>query len=194
MACREVAMWEILSVLERRIGRGETQAAVARLTGHGRKTIRGYIRTARALGWEPDGEAPTETMAAAVFARHRPTGDRSPGEAEGQLLPHREQIAAWLEPEPGQKRGLKLTKVHRLLARRGIDVPYSSLHRFAVNHCGFGKRQQVTVRMAECEPGELAEIDFGRLGLVPDPERTACGPGARGGPGPQPRRRSSVST
>jgi transposase len=25
--------------------------------------------------------------------------------------------------------------------------------------------------MAECEPGELAEIDFGRLGLVADPER-----------------------
>lgn len=24
--------------------------------------------------------------------------------------------------------------------------------------------------MAECEPGELAEVDFGRLGLVPDPE------------------------
>jgi transposase len=169
MAYREVAMWEILSVLER-IGRDETQAAVARLTGHSRKTIRGYIRTARELGWE-GGEAPTETLAAAVFARHRPTGDRTPGEAEEQLRPHREQIAAWLEPELGQKRGLKLTKVHRLLGRRGVDVPYSSLHRFAVKHCGFGKRQRATVRMAECEPGELAEIDFGRLGLVADPER-----------------------
>jgi hypothetical protein len=28
----------------------------------------------------------------------------------------------------------------------------------------------VTVRVAECRPGELAEIDFGRLGLVYDPE------------------------
>ena len=51
MAYREVAMWEILAVLER-IGRGESQAAVARTTGHGRKTIRGYVRTARSLGWE----------------------------------------------------------------------------------------------------------------------------------------------
>lgn len=170
MAYREVAMWEILSVLER-IGRGETQAAVARLTGHSRKTIRGYIRTARELGWEAGGAAPTETLAAAVFARHRPTRDRTLGEAEEQLLAHRAHITGWLEPKPGEKRGLKLTKVHRLLARQGVDVPYSSLHRFAVKHCGFGKRQRVTVRMAECEPGELAEIDFGRLGLVPDPER-----------------------
>ena len=84
MAYREVAMWEILSVLER-IGRGETQAAVARLTGHSRKTVRGYIRTARELGWAVGGEAPTETLAASVFARHRPTGDRTLGEAEAQL-------------------------------------------------------------------------------------------------------------
>ena len=29
----------------------------------------------------------------------------------------------------------------------------------------------MTVRVAESEPGEVAEVDFGRLGLVPDPER-----------------------
>lgn len=92
------------------IGRGETQAAVARLTGHSRKTIRGYVRTAHELGWEPGGEAPTETLASAVFIRHRPVGERALGEAEEQLLPHLEQITAWLEPAPGQKRGLKLTK------------------------------------------------------------------------------------
>jgi hypothetical protein len=40
-----------------------------------------------------------------------------------------------------------------------------------VKHCGFGKRQRTAVRMAECEPGEVAEIDFGLLALVPDPER-----------------------
>jgi hypothetical protein len=51
-----------------------------------------------------------------------------------------------------------------------VDVAYSSLHRFAVKHCGFGRGGHTTVRMAECEPGELAEVDFGKLGLVPDPE------------------------
>ena len=169
MAYREVAMWEILAVLEG-IGRGDTQAAVAQVTGHTRKTIRRYVRTAKDLGWEPGTDPPSEALAAEVFLRHRPSRDRNPGEVEEELLPHLETIRDWLKPKPGEKRGLRLTKVRQLLQRRGIQIPYSSLHRFAVNHCGFGKSQRATVRMAECEPGELAEVDFGRLGLVPDPE------------------------
>lgn len=169
MAYREVAMWEILAVLER-IGRGDTQAAVGEVTGHCRKTIRRYVRTAKKLGWEPGTDPPSEALAAEVFLRHRPSRERSPGEVEEELLPHLETIRDWLKPNPGEKRGLRLTKVRQLLERRGVQIPYSSLHRFAVNHCGFGKSQRATVRMAECEPGELAEVDFGRLGLVPDPE------------------------
>ena len=37
MAYREIAMWEILEVL-RRLGRGEKQLAIARVTGHSRMT------------------------------------------------------------------------------------------------------------------------------------------------------------
>ncbi len=168
MAYREVAMWEILAVLER-IGREETQAAVARSTGHDRKTIRGYIRTARELGWEPGVGPPTEELAAAVYQRHRPAAERGAGAVEEDLLAHLEAIRAWLEPPPGEKRGLRLTKVRKLLKRRGVRVAYTTLHRFAVKHCGFGRGARTTVRMAECEPGELAEIDFGRLGRVWDP-------------------------
>lgn len=169
MAYREVAMWEILTVLER-IGRGESQAAVARTTSHSRKTIRRFVRTAKGLGWEPSSDPVTEALAAEVFLRHRPSGDRGPGEVEEELLPHLEAIRSWLTPEHGEKRGLRLTKVKQLLERQGTRVPYSSLHRFAVKHCGFGKSQRMTVRMAESGPGELAEVDFGKLGLVPDPE------------------------
>jgi hypothetical protein len=171
MSYREVAMWEVLNVL-RRIGRGEDKSSVARTTGHSRTTIRRYVATAVELGWRQGTDEPTETLAAAVAARHSPAGGRPPGEVEALLLPHRERIKKWLKPEEaelGQKRGLRLTKVHTLLARQGIVVPYSSLHRFAVHHCGFGERQRLTVRMAESAPGEVAEVDFGRLGLVPYP-------------------------
>jgi len=58
-----------------------------------------------------------------------------------------------------------------LLQRRGVEVPYSSLHRFAVQQCGFADRRRSTVRLARCRPGEVAEVDFGRLGLVFDPEQ-----------------------
>ncbi len=171
MSYREVAMWEVLNVL-RRIGRGESKSAVARTTGHDRKTIGRYVAVAVELGWQPGTDEPTETLAAAVAARHSPGRDRGPGEVEALLLPHRERIKKWLKPEGpelGQKRGLRLTKVHTLLARQGVVVPYSSLHRFAVNHCGFGERKHLTVRMSESGPGEVAEVDFGRLGLVPYP-------------------------
>ena len=175
MAYHEVAMWEIRNVLER-LGRGETKAAITRATGRSRSTVRRYEREARALGWTPGGVALTEAeldaLAAEISRRLSPASDREAGEIERVLLARVDEIRQWLTPAPSEKRGLRLTKVHQLLTRDGLTVPYSSLHRFAVKHCGFGARNQVTVRMADVAPGELAEIDFGRLGLVPDPTST----------------------
>ena len=68
MAYHEVAMWEILSVLER-LTRRESKAAITRATGHSRSTVRRYERVARELGWTPEGEAPTEVLAAALCQR-----------------------------------------------------------------------------------------------------------------------------
>lgn len=169
MAYREVAMWEILNVL-RRLGRGESKSVIAGATGHSRSTIRRYERVAREQGWTPGAGEASEELAARVGRKLGPAADREPGEAETELLPHREQIREWLSPGPGEKRGLRLTKVHQLLARRGVHVPYSSLHRFALKHCGFAGRRRITVRMVEYGPGEVAEVDFGRLGFVYDPE------------------------
>ena len=171
MAYQEHGMWEVLEVL-RRLGRGESQVRVAAATGLGRKTIRHYLRRARELGWQPGVQEPDESLAVRVLERVRPgPKDPEPGETEGLLLSHREQIQQWLAGSE-HERGLRLTKVRRLLERQGIVVPYSSLHRFAVTHCQFG-RGRMTVRCAPCRPGELSEIDFGRLGyLVEDlPDR-----------------------
>jgi hypothetical protein len=55
-----------------------------------------------------------------------------------------------------------------MLGRNGVVVPHISLHRFAVKHCGFGAGR-MAVQVADCAPGELMEVDFGRLGLVSDP-------------------------
>ena len=169
MAYREMGMWEILEVL-RRVHRGERQRPIARATGHSRSTIRRYVREAELAGWEPaGGREPDEAVASAVARRLRPVRKQeAPGESEALLLPHQAQIEAWLRAEDGGRRGLRLSKVHQLLARQGVEVPYSSLHRFAVGHCGFHAARRLTVRVADVAPGELAEVDFGRLGLVPD--------------------------
>ena len=103
MAYREVAMWEILEVL-RRVGRGENKSEVARTTGHSRTTVRRYIGTAVELGWARGMEEPSEELAAQVYARHQPTSERSPGEAEARLLGHRDQIKEWLKP--GRRRSV----------------------------------------------------------------------------------------
>src|SRR5438093_3588375 len=96
------------------------------------------------------------------------TGRGEPGECGGPLAPHQVQLRAWLRPADGS-RGLRLTKVHDLLAHQGVGVPYSSLHRYVVEHCGFQDVRRPTVRVANVASGELAEVDFGRLGLVSDP-------------------------
>jgi len=170
MAYREVDMWEVLEVL-RRLHRGETNAAIERATGRTRKTIRRYKQRARTLGWQPGGEkVPDEELAVTVGQRLRPVTDpEGLGAIEARLMPHRPTIAEWVSPGDGS-RGLRLAKVRDLLGRQGVAVPYSSLHRFAVSYCGFRERQRITVRVADVGPGELAEVDFGRLGIVYDPD------------------------
>ena len=91
----------------------------------------------------------------------RPSAPVAPSQTEQQLKPRTDQIRAWLE-----KDRLLLTKVHELLAREGLVVSYSALRRFARKWCDFGMASSITVRCAESLAGEMAEADFGQLGLL----------------------------
>jgi hypothetical protein len=115
-----------------------------------------------AAGLHRGDPGPTDAHVAAVLAAVRTLGGGRPGQVPDRLTPHREQIATWL----GE--GLRLTKIR--LRAHGVTVPYSSLHRFARAHLGFGA-PTLTVRVAEPPPGEAAEVDFGLLGLWFDPDR-----------------------
>ena len=167
MGYKEHGMWEVLEVL-RRAHRGEGRRAIARTTGRTRKTVTRYLEAAQQLGWQPGDGEPGEPLAARILAQLRPgPRERPPSEAAQRLWAHRETLRAWLTGDTADRRPLTLTKCHDLLGRRGIAVTYSSLYRFAVKHCRFGERPS-TVRVADVAPGELAEIDFGRLGLIRD--------------------------
>ena len=91
----------------------------------------------------------------------------------GRPSPGSASRSGWLEQD------LTLAKVHMLLGRRGVVVPYRTLHRFAVAELGFG-RKQPTVRVADGKPGHEVQVDFGRLGLVPDPASGTVGGSPRG--------------
>ncbi|WP_460701232.1 transposase, partial [Nocardia thraciensis] len=144
-------------------GRGLRE--VARLSGTDRKTVRRYVDRAQSCGVDRgDGvEQLTDELLAAVIAgvrRSRPNGKSDVWE---MLAGQSEQIKQWLD------QGLTLTKIHILLARRGVVVSYRTLNRYATTELGFGKRR-TTVRVADCEPGAEVQVDFGRLGLLTDVE------------------------
>ena len=169
MAYMEHGMWEVLDVLQR-IHKGQGIRSVARTTGRDRKTVRRYLEVANELGWVAGLHEPDDSLAEEVLLALRPgPKGEHPSEIEQLLGLHTEHIKEWLKADDFYKRGLRLTKVHELLSRSGVNVSYSALHRYAVKHMGFGDKG-MTVRMADVSLGEVAEIDFGRLGLVPDEE------------------------
>ena len=64
-----------------------------------------------------------------------------------------------------------MVKAHELLARQGVVVPERTLHRYALQVLGHGRSARATtVRVADGEPGAECQVDFGRMGLIFDPE------------------------
>jgi transposase len=86
-----------------------------------------------------------------------------------------EILLAWEEQIRGRVAGgqgqppLSIVKIEELLTRQGCRVPYRTLHRFAVERCGFRVRS-LTVRVADGEPGVECQIDFAQMGFILDPE------------------------
>jgi transposase len=163
MAFREVPVFEIKEVLRLWLG-GEGLRSIARLTAVDRKTVRRYVEAAEVAGVDPDGgvDQLDDGLIGVVVGMVRPARPGGHGAAWEALVPHEELIRGWV------KQDLKLTKILELLARRRVAVPYRTLHRFAVERCGFAARD-VTVRVADGEPGVECQVDFGRMGLILDP-------------------------
>lgn len=165
MAFREVAVFEVREVLRLWLG-GEGFRAAARLAGVDRKTVRRYVAAAVELGLVREGgeDQLTDEFMGSVVERVRPHRFDGRGESWRTLVAHHDEIKAWLDS------GLTAVKVGDLLARKGVVVPGRTLHRYANEECGHGRGQGSTVRVADGEPGEELQVDFGRMGLVFDPE------------------------
>jgi len=161
VAYREVYRVQILEVV-RRWQLGESRRSVARATGLSRNTVEKYVRAAVAAGVGQGGSPPGEEVVASLLGQNQPgpTSGVAAAPLAAMLEVHREQIADWLSQEH-----LQLTRVHELLLQQGVRVSYTTLRRF-VRQAGLAKAARSTVRMAEWPPGEVAEMDFGRLGLL----------------------------
>ncbi len=163
MAFREVRVIEVREVLRAWLGGGGLRTAGER-AGVDRKTARRYVDAAVAAGLGRDGGEGqlTDELIGVVVAAVRPARAAGHGPAWEALVPWTGQITSWVKAD------LQLTNIHGKLTRRGLVVPYRTLHRFACERCGFGGRAP-TLRVADGKPGLECQVDFGRLGLMADP-------------------------
>ena len=167
MAFREVRVFEVREVLRLWL-RGEGLRAVSRLAGMDRKTVRRYVEAAEELGLDRGGDEGqlTDLLVGRVVEKVRPHRTDGRGEARRLLDAHRDQLEKWLDTD-----GLTVVKVHELLVRQGVVVPARTLHRYALEELGIGRSvRSSTVRVNDGEPGDELQVDFGKLGRIPDPE------------------------
>jgi len=165
MAFREVWVVQVREALRRWL-HGDGERPIARGVGIDRKTARRYVTAAVELGVHRDGGEGqlTDELIGQVLERVRPHRPDGHGEAWRVLLAEEDRIKAWVAED------LTVVKIGILLGRRGVVVPHRTLARFAVERCGAGRRS-TTVRVDDPPPGVELQVDFGRLGLVPDGER-----------------------
>jgi transposase len=161
MGYREVTMLEIKEVLRLWCG-GAAKRRIAAQLGLDIKTVRRYLRAAQACGVRSGAEVPNEEQTAAVMAALQPDWGRRRGEAWAVCAGQREFIASHLE------HGVRLSKIRRLLRRRGVELSYAALRRFAIAELGFG-RVAATIPVADGAPGDELQIDTGwMICLEPD--------------------------
>jgi transposase len=164
MGYRELHRMEIEEVI-RRWQAGESQRAIARATGVARETVKKYLVAAISLGLSATGPPPSDALLIELrrlgVVATQPAHRLAPRMAT--LEQYREQIATWLDYDH-----LPLTRIQELLLQDGVTVTYTTLRRF-VRQAGLWKQPRSTVRMAPSVPGEVAEMDFGKLGTLVNP-------------------------
>jgi len=166
MAFREVSVVQIKVVLRFWL-RGGGERTIAQGVGIDRKTARRYVQAAQELGLDRSGKEDqlTDELLGQLVERVRPHRPDGHGDSWRTLLAHEQRIKGWVDDD------LTVVKIGILLQRNGVTVPPRTLARFCVERCGTSKRSATTVRVDDPPPGRELQVDFGRLGLLPDGDR-----------------------
>lgn len=163
MAFKEVSRVEMAEIL-RQWQAGASLRGLSRITGLSRTTVRKYVQAAETCGLMRDGPPPTENQLV-TLVRMNVAGPRQVKvPTEETVTPWADRIREWVQVER-----LQITRIQELLGQQGCSVSYTSLRRFLSRRQWLpGNRS--TVRLPDTDPGEVAEMDFGRLGLMLDPD------------------------
>ena len=164
MAFREVRVFEVREVLRLWLA-GEGIRATERLVGFDRKTVRRYVDAGVGLGLVRDGgeEQLSDVFIGLVVEAVRPHRRGGRGETWAALVAHHDEVAGWVEDD------LTGVKIAELLARRGVEVPSRTVQRYIAEVLGRRRGRGPTVPVADGEPGDELQVDFGRMGFIADP-------------------------
>jgi transposase len=159
MTYREVTMIETKEILRLWLA-GTPKKTIARQLSVDPKTVRRYVRAAEGVGLAAaPGVVLSDDDVGKVLLVLRTPAAREHGKSW-------ERCATWRAfIEEHLKRRIRLTKVRKLLLRNGIDVPYATLHRYAIAELGFG-RHAPTMPVLDCGPGEEVQLDTGWVGKI----------------------------
>jgi transposase len=144
---------------------GRSTRALARSLGMGRDRVRAIVARAEAAGLAPGGVPLTrqewEARVPELFAARL----TPPATAQGQLLAgFHEMIVA------GLATNTERTVWQRLRDERGLTVSESTFRRYVEANVREGvRRERVTVRKDVTPPGQVAEVDYERLGQWTNP-------------------------
>jgi transposase len=164
MAFREVRVFEVREVLRLWLA-GESLRGVERLSTVDRKTIRRYLAAAEAAGVAADGGEGqlSDEVLGQIIEVVRPHRLDGHGDAWRVVGAHHDRIVGRVAAD------LTAVKMHELLEREGVVVPLRTLQRYVAVACGRQRGQGPTLRVADGEPGDECQIDFGKMGVIPDP-------------------------
>ncbi len=167
MAFRELHMIDVKEVL-RRWSAGQSNRQIGREAGTDRKTVARYTDAASKLGVERGGEVTDDIVhEVAQCVQSRPLV--APSDEWNAIAQHRERVEWWLTGDDNT-RPLRLSKIHTLLVRdHGLTASYDTLRRYAQQELAW-KKKPSTVRIDDPPPGQEAQLDFGKMGLLIDVE------------------------
>ncbi len=141
-----------------RLRSGQAERSIARDLGVSRLTVREYRERAEEHGFlAAEAPLPDPAAVAAVMG-----GARTPPAVASSVEPYRELVAGWLDEK------MEMAAIHlRLVRDHGYTGGYSSVKRFA--HRLQPPEPKVVMRM-ETPPGAEAQVDFGAVGKLLDPD------------------------
>ena len=144
--------------LLRHVRREPSDRALQRVTGMHRQTIKRYRAWAAAQGFL---EGPLPSLGELEVCVQQTLAEKAPPQNQSSLASYR-GIVSQLRQE-----GVEMTAILQRLKERGYQGSYSSVRRLVHNleHT----QPEVYVRV-ECKPGEEAQVDFGYVGLLFDPQ------------------------